>query len=82
MASQNNIHVSDETLLALQAQAEAQGKTVDELIEEAAQRYLNRQWLERMGREGLERRKQYGLKTDEEVEEFVQKAIEDTRRGR
>ena len=35
MVSQNSIHVSDELLEKLQAQAVATGKSVDELAEEA-----------------------------------------------
>jgi hypothetical protein len=35
MATQNSIHVSDELLAELQAKAAAEGKTVDELVEEA-----------------------------------------------
>jgi predicted transcriptional regulator len=77
-----NVYIPEDLLTQLQAKAAAEGKSADELAAEALKRYLNREWLERMGREGLERRKQYGLKTDEEVEEFVQKAIEDYRRGR
>lgn len=40
MATQNSIHVSDELLAELQAKAAAEGKTVDELAEEALRKGL------------------------------------------
>jgi len=45
MATQNSIHVSDELLAELQAKAAAEGKTVDELAEEAIRQGLeDRAW--------------------------------------
>jgi predicted transcriptional regulator len=45
MATQNSIHVSDELLAELQAKAAAEGKTVDELAEEALRQGLeDRSW--------------------------------------
>ena len=45
MATQNRIHVSDELLAELQAKAAAEGKTVDELAEEALRQGLeDRSW--------------------------------------
>ena len=45
MATQNSIHVSDELLAELQAKAAAEGKTVDELAEEAIRHCLeDRAW--------------------------------------
>ena len=45
MATQNSIHVSDELLAELQAKAAAEGKTVDELAEEAIRQCLeDRAW--------------------------------------
>jgi hypothetical protein len=47
MATQNNVHVSDALLAELQAQAQAEGKTVDELAEEALRKGLEeRSWQE------------------------------------
>jgi predicted transcriptional regulator len=41
----NNVHVSDELLTELQSKAAAEGKTVDELAEEALRKGLEeRQW--------------------------------------
>jgi predicted transcriptional regulator len=45
MATQNSIHVSDELLAELQAKAAAEGRTVDELAEEALRQGLgDRAW--------------------------------------
>ena len=45
MATQNNVHVSDELLAELQAKAQTEGKTVDELAEEALRKALeDRDW--------------------------------------
>ena len=45
MATQNSIHVSDELLAELQAKAAAEGRTVDELAEEALRKGLgDRAW--------------------------------------
>jgi predicted transcriptional regulator len=40
MSTQNTIHVSDELLADLQAKAASEGKTVDELAEEALRKGL------------------------------------------
>jgi hypothetical protein len=45
MATQNNVHVSDELLAELQVKAQAEGKTVDGLAEEALRKALeDRDW--------------------------------------
>jgi len=45
MAAYNNVHVSEELLAKLQAAAQAEGKTVDELAEEALRNGLEeREW--------------------------------------
>ena len=45
MATQNNVHVSDELLAELRVKAQVEGKTVDELAEEALRRGLEeRDW--------------------------------------
>jgi len=45
MATQNSIHVSDELLAELQAKAAVEGRTVDELAEEALRKGLeDRAW--------------------------------------
>src|SRR5260370_42210008 len=58
MATQNSIHVSDELLAELQAKAGAEGKTVDELAEEALRKGLeDRAWQDLLA---------YGLQTGRE----------------
>jgi predicted transcriptional regulator len=58
MASQNNVHLSDELLVQLQSKAQAAGKTVDELAEEALRRGLEEQsWQDLLA---------YGLQTGRE----------------
>jgi hypothetical protein len=45
MATQNNVHVSDDLLAELQSKAQAEGKTVDQLAEEALRKGLaDRTW--------------------------------------
>ena len=43
MATQNSIHISDELPAELRSKAEAEGKTVDELAEEALRKGLGDQ---------------------------------------
>jgi hypothetical protein len=58
MATQNNVHVSDELLAQLQSKALGAGKTVDELTEEALRKGLEEQsWEDLLA---------YGLKTGRE----------------
>jgi hypothetical protein len=40
MTSQNNVHIPEKLLSAMNAAAQAVGKTADELLAEAARRYL------------------------------------------
>ncbi|MCX6623014.1 MAG: hypothetical protein NTY38_18490 [Acidobacteria bacterium] len=40
MATRNNLHVPDELLVELQAKAQVEGKTVDQLAEEALRKGL------------------------------------------
>src|ERR1700733_3512259 len=78
MAAQNSIHVSDELLAELQAKAAAEGKTVDELAEEALRKSLeDRKWQELLAY-GLERGRASGC-TVEDVASVVR---ENRRRNR
>ena len=55
MATRNNVHVSDELLAELQAKALAEGRTVDELADEALRKGLEeRAWQDLLS---------YGLQT-------------------
>ncbi len=82
MATQNNIRLPDNLLADLRAKAEAEGKTVDEIAEEAIKRYVAREWIDRIELEGQSRRKQHGLKSDEEIDQAVEQAIAAYRHGR
>jgi hypothetical protein len=51
MATQNNLHIPDDLLADLRAKAQAEGKTVDELAEEALRQCLEeRQWADIVNR--------------------------------
>jgi Ribbon-helix-helix protein, copG family/Protein of unknown function (DUF2800) len=71
-----HVHVSEETLAELEAEAAAEGKTVDELAEDALRRHIDRQTLERFKREANQRRR--GM-TDAQVDEIVDRAIREVR---
>jgi hypothetical protein len=65
-----NVHVSDELLVALQQQALAAGKTVDEMAEEALRKGLEeRQWEDLLAY-GRETGRASGY-TEEDVPEIV-----------
>ena len=66
MAAQNSIHVSDELLAELQAKAAAEGKTVDELAEQALRKGLAEQSWQDLLAYGLERGRASGY-TEEDV---------------
>ena len=78
MRIEKNIAIEPEVLEQAARQAQAEGKTVDELAEEAIKRHLAKKFLDRIGREAELRR---GDKTEEEVEEIVDKAIREYRQS-
>ena len=70
MATQNNLHVSDDLLAELQSEAQAAGKTVDELAEEALRKGLeDRKWQDLL-EYGRERGRASGY-TEEDVPRIV-----------
>jgi hypothetical protein len=73
----NNVHISDELFAKLQTKAAAEGKTVDEIAEDALRKHLALQSFERFRREGELRR---GTMTDAEVELAVERAVHEARR--
>lgn len=78
MATQNRIHVSDELLAQLQAKAAEEGKTVDELAEEALRNGLQgRSWQDLLAY-GRERGQASGY-TEDDVPNVVR---ENRRRSR
>jgi hypothetical protein len=62
----------------VQAVASAEGTTVERLTTQALERDLARRWLDRIGREGDQRR---GNMADAEVEALVERAVQETRAG-
>ena len=76
MSKDVTVSFPDEISHAIEKAAEAQGKTPEEWVVEAAKRDLGRQFFARIQREAEIRR---GNKTDEEVEEIVEKAIQEYR---
>ncbi len=58
--------------------AASQGRTAD-LAADPLRRYLAHEWLNKIEREGQECRRQLGLKSDEEVEAVVDRAISEYR---
>jgi metal-responsive CopG/Arc/MetJ family transcriptional regulator len=75
----NNGRVPEELLAQMEAAAREKGKSADELVTDALKRYLANEWMNRLEREGQERRRQLGLKTDDDVERYVDKAITEQR---
>ena len=72
MATQNNVHVSDELLVELQAKAQAEGKTVDELAEETLRKGLDeRDWQDLLAY-GHQTGRESGY-TEADVPEIVKK---------
>jgi hypothetical protein len=76
MATQTNLHVPDELLAELRSKAAAEGKTVDELAEEALRKHLARRTLDRLKLQADRRR---GSMSDAEVEGTVERAISEVR---
>lgn len=77
MAGQANITLPNDLLMQVQAVAQKQGKTADDLMAQAAQREVARRHVLDLSRE----RKPSGMTENEEMETVVQ-AVHDYRRGR
>ena len=77
MASQNNVHIPDELLSAMNAAAKAEGKTADDLLAEAARRYLEHKELDDLVGRGRRHAERSGHRPSDAV-----KAVRDVRRGR
>jgi hypothetical protein len=70
MATHNNLHVPDELLAELQAKATAEGKTVDELAEEALRKGLEERVWQDLLEYGRENGQRSGYK-ESDVPELV-----------
>ncbi len=76
MTPEKNVAIEPELFDRIAQEAAAEGKTADDLANEAARRYMARRWLDRTKREAQIRR---GNMTDEEVEAVVEKAVRESR---
>jgi len=84
-SADNNLHIPGDLLSQAEKLAATQGRTADDLAADALKRYLAHEWSNKIEREGQKRRQQLGLKSDEEVEAAVERAISEYRneqRGR
>ena len=66
----NNVHVSDELLAELQSKARAEGKTIDELAEEALRTGLEKRSWQDLLEYGRERGRASGY-TEEDIPRVV-----------
>ncbi len=71
-----SIAVPDAVYERVQQVAAAEGTTVEQLATKAIERDLARRWLDRIGREGDQRR---GDMSDAEVEAVVERAVQESR---
>jgi hypothetical protein len=76
---EKNVHVPGELLEQAQRPAQSQGRTADDLAADALKRYLAREWVNKLCREGVENRRGLGLKTDQDVEDYVNRVIAEHR---
>lgn len=72
-----NITLPDELLPQLRELALAENKTADDIATEAVKQHLIRRFWDQTQREAMKRR---GNMTDTEVEEVVNRAIQDVRK--
>jgi hypothetical protein len=75
----NNLHVPNNLMAQAERLAARQGRTADELAADALKRYIAHEWLNKLDREGQERKRRLGMKSDEEVEHEVDRAIAESR---
>ena len=71
-----SIAVPDTVYERVQQIAEAEGTTVEELATRAIERDLARRWLDRIGREGDQRR---GDMSEADVDAVVEQAVRESR---
>jgi hypothetical protein len=70
MATQNNQHIPEDLLSAVNEAANAKGKTTDEIAADALRRYLAHRKLEDLGRYGLEQSRRLGY-TEPDVPRLI-----------
>jgi hypothetical protein len=70
MATQNNVHIPDDLLSAVNEAATADGRTTDEITADALRRYLAHRQLEELGQCGLEQSRRLGY-TEADVPRLI-----------
>ena len=78
MATQNNLHIPDDLLSAVNEAANAEGKTTDELAAHALQRYLAHRKLEELGKYGREQSRRRGY-TEADVPRLIAESRRENR---
>lgn len=76
MTPKKNVAIEPELFDRIVEEAAGEGKTADDLANEAARRYMARRWFDRTRREAEARR---GNMTDDQVETVVEKAVQESR---
>jgi hypothetical protein len=76
-----NVGVSEELLAAMNSAAKAQGKTADELFEEAGRRMLEHEGLDALARRGQGHAQRLGRKPSDAVR-FTREIRDESQRGR
>lgn len=82
MSTQNNLHVPEDLLTQAQQRAETQARSADDLAADALQRYLAHELLTELSQGAEERRRKAGVKTEENVERYVDWVIHQHRAER
>jgi len=78
MATQNNLHIPDDLLSAVNEAASADGKTTDELAADAVRRYLAHRKLEELGQYGREQSYRLGF-SDADVPRLIAESRRENR---
>jgi metal-responsive CopG/Arc/MetJ family transcriptional regulator len=78
MATQNNLHIPDDLLSAVNEAASADGKTKDELAADALRRYLAHRKLEQLGKHGSEQSRRLGY-TEADVPRLIAESRRENR---
>ena len=78
MATQNNLHVPDDLLDAVNEAARADGITTEELAADALRRYLAHRKLEELGQYGREQSRRLGY-TEDDVPGLIAESRNETR---
>lgn len=78
MGTQNNLHIPDDLLSAVNEAASADGKTTDEVAADALRRYLAHRQLEELGNYGREQSRRLGL-TETDVPRLIAESRRENR---